>query len=774
MSWAKGEVRQRGDWFLYLLLVGAALCLPLGITASGWVPNGQRLIYTVLWASIAGILLARSPLPDGLAWLLGIALGLEYSLQFAGGLLPSLGLFVEDVGHAVGWLWQLLFQRTLNPELPFSSSAAYVASQGQAMVGNLTAWLAAVQSSTPSRDNTALYLGASFITWILTWNAGFELFRRRRTFAALIPLGVVVVTNVSFTDIGMAYVHVFLAATLLTLVWANVGRMEAVWSRLGLDFSPELRRDAAVAGFSISTLVMVAALLIPYTTYNDAVWFFWDHYGPRFQAFYKKLDYAFAGRNPAPKPTPSKRGVTPHEIRGGPDLTEETVLLVQTSDAPPPPEEEIVRMGQDPAMFVTKHYWRERTYDVYTGHGWDSSERKSNLLRPNSSWSEPGYPHTVLTQTFELMTPHDLAYAVNEPVKVYQEYRVFTRGPEDFSGFSVGGITYTVVSWIPDVTTEELRQAEEEYPSWVQQRFLTLPVIPERVRQKAEEVVRQAGATTRFDKARAIETYLRTLEYDAKLEPPALDVDVVDYFLFTAKRGYCDYSATAMVIMLRSVGVAARYASGYGMGRYSYDRDAYLVSESNGHAWAEVYFPSYGWIEFEPTPIQRVFSYLGSHSPSLGALQPVQSVKSASPVPPLWLASAGLLLVLLFVIIWPPRWFRRTRTPQEAIWRIYGKVVGRARWLGLSPMAGETPREYMIHLTYEIERRAGLGGGAGRDIELIARTYERARYSTGPIGEDESYRVEGAWRRLRGMLLRLVFFRVPRSAVQTPTQGAEA
>ncbi|GAG25499.1 unnamed protein product, partial [marine sediment metagenome] len=247
------------------------------------------------------------------------------------------------------------------------------------------------------------------------------------------------------------------------------------------------------------------------------------------------------------------------------------------------------------------------------GHGWDSSERTYEEFEANQAWTEPSYPHTVLTQTFQLINPSgNLAYAANELVMLDQDYRVIVRGTGDFAALSVERDVYTATSFIPDPTIEELRQVRLDYPKTVRERYLQLPKIPERVRQLAEEVVAQAGAETAYDKTRAIESYLRAFTYDLDLEPPPLDADVVDYFLFTAKRGYCDYSATAMVVMLRAVGVPARYASGFSMGTYDYDRYAWVVTERNGHAWVEVLFPGYGWIEFEPTPTQGVFAWPAS------------------------------------------------------------------------------------------------------------------------------------------------------------------
>jgi hypothetical protein len=83
----------------------------------------------------------------------------------------------------------------------------------------------------------------------------------------------------------------------------------------------------------------------------------------------------------------------------------------------------------------------------------------------------------------------------------------------------------------------------------------------------------------------------------------------VDYFPFEALGGTCAYFASAMAVMLRTQGVPARVVSGYAMGEYDYSRGAYRVSVNAAHAWVQVYFPDYGWVEFEPTPAQRIFEY---------------------------------------------------------------------------------------------------------------------------------------------------------------------
>src|SRR6185369_13782652 len=99
----------------------------------------------------------------------------------------------------------------------------------------------------------------------------------------------------------------------------------------------------------------------------------------------------------------------------------------------------------------------------------------------------------------------------------------------------------------------------------------------------------------------ALQNALREYPYSLKLPPPPEDQDLVDAFLFTIKTGYCDYYASAMVVMARSLGIPARLAVGYRTGTYDAEANAYRVSLADAHSWPELYFAGYGWIPFEPT-----------------------------------------------------------------------------------------------------------------------------------------------------------------------------
>jgi hypothetical protein len=157
---------------------------------------------------------------------------------------------------------------------------------------------------------------------------------------------------------------------------------------------------------------------------------------------------------------------------------------------------------------------------------------------------------------------------------------------------------------------ESLQTDTKEYPAWVTERYLQLPeTLPQRVAELANQIA--APYTNPYDKALAIESYLRQYRYTTDIAAPPEGTDAVDYFLFDIKRGYCDYYASAMAVMLRALGIPSRLAAGYAPGELlpSQDdkpvvTDTYRVLERDAHAWVEVFFPAYGWVQFEPTAAQ--------------------------------------------------------------------------------------------------------------------------------------------------------------------------
>ncbi len=143
-------------------------------------------------------------------------------------------------------------------------------------------------------------------------------------------------------------------------------------------------------------------------------------------------------------------------------------------------------------------------------------------------------------------------------------------------------------------------------------KYVSLPdTVTTRVRELADNITMNEG--NNYDKAKAIETYLAT-NYPYTLKPgkPPLKRDFVDFFLFEGKKGYCTYYATAMTVLLRCIGIPARYVEGYILPPDNRN-GVFKVTNQQAHAWVEAYFEGFGWIPFEPTSPFVVAMYQDNH-----------------------------------------------------------------------------------------------------------------------------------------------------------------
>lgn len=131
--------------------------------------------------------------------------------------------------------------------------------------------------------------------------------------------------------------------------------------------------------------------------------------------------------------------------------------------------------------------------------------------------------------------------------------------------------------------------------------YLQLPDnLPERIGSLASSIT--SKHSNNFDKVKAIERYLsKNYTYTLTPDETPQGIDFVNYFLFDLKEGYCTYYATAMTILVRCLGIPARYVEGYILPSSPDSSTIYRVTNRQAHAWVEVYFEGLGWISFEPT-----------------------------------------------------------------------------------------------------------------------------------------------------------------------------
>ena len=270
-----------------------------------------------------------------------------------------------------------------------------------------------------------------------------------------------------------------------------------------------------------------------------------------------------------------------------------------------------VRVENAVAIPATGLRWRGVALDEFTGKGWKKS---FNAGRSERKESESGFfklgttedINRLTTQTF-FVEPVDTPILFGAPrivavqgklpfVRVDSEMSVQTR-PHDQDR-----MVYRIFSDTAEPRPNVLRSDRMHY--FVESaRYLELPSnLDPRIAALSDRLVLQAGARTGYDKALAIESYLRE-NYGYTLEMKAGGRDPLADFLFNVRAGHCEYFATAMAVMLRNEGIASRVVNGFLPGEYNEASGAFTVRQSDAHSWVEAFFPqTNSWVTFDPTP----------------------------------------------------------------------------------------------------------------------------------------------------------------------------
>jgi hypothetical protein len=253
--------------------------------------------------------------------------------------------------------------------------------------------------------------------------------------------------------------------------------------------------------------------------------------------------------------------------------------------------------------------------------------------------------------------------------------------------------------------------------------------------------------------------------------------------LFDSKRGYFDYHASAMAVLLREVGVPSRLAIGFVVDDSDFSRQdgAYHVKDSNTYSWTEVYFPGYGWIAFNPspdrpedlTPVKSEPSVSGAESEDTGlpkdlpvSADPIfgefgiegpgqgntSTAQSHTPDNPLITSAvfAFLAMVAGAAYLGWQRSVAGLPYPQQ----LWEKAARLATWAGHAPQAGHTATEFAGSLERVV--------GDVRGMRLLASTYNRSRFAKREPSDDERQRLREMWPHLRGDLLAAIRSRILR------------
>ncbi|HSS61639.1 MAG TPA: transglutaminaseTgpA domain-containing protein [Candidatus Limnocylindrales bacterium] len=398
------------------------------------------------------------------------------------------------------------------------------------------------------------------------------------------------------------------------------------------------------------------------------------------------------------------------------------------------------RLGTAPVMYVrtgAPAYWRGLVFDVYRNGVWTASDhfyrQTEPYVPPRLLPQPPGHNLGTFVQTFHVLRPLPgviyAAYPLQSlyaPVAALREdaYGTF-HTPDQLRP----GVTYSAVSYIPDLSPQSLRADENEAvfedPNGAN---LDYGSLSQPARALAADVV--TGTTNEFDTVLALTRYLqRRYTYTLDLSPVPSRRDPVDWFLFDVKRGYCEQFATAEALMLRSLNIPARLVTGYSTGDYDPILNQAVVRERDAHAWVEVWFPNHGWVPVDPTPGVSALAAtrFPSHWAAGGVAHLIPHLTVSAPaaalgslgafgVIPAGIAIAAILVVAYAWLRRRMRLPRRKAEPGESeLLRLYARVQRKMRRRRAPP---ETPLEYeeamRSLLLKELTQAVNEGAYAGR------------------------------------------------------------
>jgi transglutaminase-like putative cysteine protease len=758
------EIELKEGWATVFLLLLICLCVAWAIQTAHWTEGLAVLQGIVLVGGLLGIVLAKSRVPNRMAHLLSALAGFTWSVY--------------------------LLSRFLAQTMDLPISAAVVTFDWR-----LQSWFTVLLERRTGGDNYVFLFVLSLLMWVMAYCSAWAIFRWQRVWWAVIFCGLAMMLNNTYAPGSLTgYLIAFLFFALLLVVRTNVAFYEQEWRIARVAYNSELVFSFLRAGLVISVLAILLAWGTPKAIASRPFEEVWTRLGEPWRRFQDQSSRVFQDLNyQNPARYISSDRIT--QFGGAVSLSDTPIIDVKSP---------------------TGRYWRVMVYHEYASSGWSNTDTDTILIDQNAQLlAVPEFDlRREITQTVILrqdLGPDGIIVAASQPLRAQVPLRAvvslvtheddLVRSRDMSPRFAVpgdpsviysrqplkAGESYQVYSSLSVADAESLRQARTGYPAWVTPRYLQLPdSLPERVRLLAHEITQ--SASTPYDKAAAIEAYLRNIPYNTQIAGPHLNQDGVDYFLFEAKQGYCEYYASAMVVMLRSVGIPARYVRGYSQGVKG-DDGLYHVQEKDGHAWPEVFFPGYGWVEFEPTagqlavgrpssqaavtpPGEDLRDLIPHHDLPISDidLYPESFGQPAQPVArPLWqrvgrwgglavdLCAMVLVLAALFTV-------RRRRQIEglSIAERVYEDLVDWvSRLLHIELMAHQTPHEYAMVVAqgvpegrrameqiadYYVQERFGGKEVSGGDVEMAWSQSWHALWHR--WGEQKTGAVRRVWHRL--------------------------
>ena len=746
------------SWILFLLLMMVASWV---LAAAEWTEHLGQVAFITVCAVLAGTALARS----------------IFSMPFSAFTSMMYALFT------IGWQLGL----TMDTVLSWNERSLN-------LLGRVGVFLRVLLQGETNTDPLIFVLLMGVTYWFMASWGSWLAFRRGRMWQSLMLPGFSVVVN-AYYYVGdtriEAFVILYLFIALLLLVRSQVRGRQGEWRSLRSRVPGDVEVHINRAGFLAALVLVSVAWVSPVMSTVEDVDTFWTGVTEPIRDVRDRIGDAFGGLR------------TPVSLQA--EQYGETLTLAAGIE----PEESFV-MIVDPERLPTgggRLYWRSRVYDTYANGVWSLSQGLQQPFSPDGgNLAVPRHESREVVRVTVTLVDSALRvlYAPSQPVWVSRTSAVTLSGsaPDSLDGLSYSaeqvvmrGEEYRARGLVASPDIQQLRAAGDLYPQWVEEHYLQLPEdLPESIRSLAEDIT--AGLTTQYDRVEAVTSWLRrNIEYSRVTDTPPEGADPLEWFLFDYRVGFCNYYASAEVVLLRSLGIPARIAAGYARGTYDAISGVYRVYGADAHTWPEVYFPDIGWVEFEPTVSQPILERPEPQEddPAAGGFlaEPGDTLEDTDPFERLedrlelddgpaeislpqersmlwpWFVVPAMLLLAVFTYrrLNPPGWLRMQRFVATNLARLglkdsmdtlpdpaviatpTGRVYARwSAWMGrlaLPIYPAQTPHERGALFA------AALPGEAEAGWTLVD-AYTRERFA---LEQVDAGRVRHAWRRMLPRLL---------------------
>ncbi len=637
-------------------------------------------------------------------------------------------------------------------------------------------------ATTTSIAHFLLVLGG--LCWGTGQFAAYAAYAHRRPLAAVVVPGSLLLGNVALTTQNQyPMLVVATIAGLLFLVRFHVADEERAWVRNRIGDVGDAAGLSVRAGLTFVSIAVVGSLVLTGVASSAPLADAWSGIDQQFVDIGTQIARWFPAGGP---------GTRIGGVSFGPSVTITGVWI--TDNAP------LYTVSVSPGTPARK--WIAATYDHLSGNIWSWSSHADTTVAAGTSpmagtadapLDGVSYASQTYTVTPVAAGAPRVLLAPGIVTDVSQDTRptYVTGGSSSFFaliGTTKGG-AYSATAAVArtdepnspgDLTANRLRAAGTDYPADVKAVYTSLD--PGTAGQETQKLLSTILAAARpdnpYDVAKAIESYLR----DGNHFTYSLDVSrndcsglsIVDCFV-TYRTGYCEYYASTMVVMLRLQGIPARLVEGFLPGQADAN-GVQTIRRSGAHAWVQAYFPGVGWVDFDPTgggvgqPVALPAGPVPSASPSAGATSSVgpgssrgrnedqRSIRPGGAVgpvqpqegigPAIVLAIPAVGFAILLVALWFRRRWRRPVRP-EAAYRTVAMIAGR---LGYRRRPTQTVYEYLGTISDALPV-------ARPDLQLVARSAVEATYGHKQLSYARMMTLGEAQRRLRLLLLRLVFRR---------------